>query len=153
MNILALLDYLEDEIDKGMGVPFTGRHIIDKDKCLNIIKDVRLNLPDEMKQAELIKRERQSILADAQSEATTITQDAKNRINQLINENEITLKAQKLAEEIMTNAHKNATEIRIGAKEYADDILRQVEQYMQLNLHTIIQNRQELKGIAHKEKG
>lgn len=153
MNILALLDYLEDEIDKGKAIPFTGKHIIDKDKCLDIIKDVRLNLPEEMKQAELIKRERQNILVDAQKEAETITREAESRIKQLITENEITQKAHQQAQEIITNAQKNAKEIRLGAKEYVDEMLQQVEQYMENNLHTVIQNRQELKGVSHKVSG
>ena len=55
MEILAILETLEDVIERGISVPFSGRCIIDREEVLEIIKEIRLKLPDDMKQAKWIK--------------------------------------------------------------------------------------------------
>ena len=59
MNILSLLDVLEDELERGTNLPIGNRALVNKGKCLEIIRDIRLNMPEEIKQAEWIKMERQ----------------------------------------------------------------------------------------------
>lgn len=146
MNILSLLDILEDELERGSSVPFTTKTLIDTNKCLEIIKDIRLNLPDEIKQAEWVKKERQRIIVEAQKEAETITKEAEQRINALIEESEITQQAYKQSRIIIENAQENAKEIRLGAKEYADSLLEQVDNYLSRQLDILRANRQELKN-------
>jgi len=146
MNILSLLDSLEDELDKGRSVPFMGKYLVDRDACLEIIRQIRINLPEEIKQAEMIRQERQRILIDAQKEAEITVQEAENRIKTLIDENEITKRAYQRAQEIVVNAQRNAKEIRLGAKEYADEILAELQEIIEENLRLIHKNRSELKG-------
>ena len=66
MDILMLIDEIEDIIEAGTTVPFSGKVMIDKEEVLEIIKEIRIKLPDEIKQAAWIKEERQRILAQAQ---------------------------------------------------------------------------------------
>lgn len=147
MNILSLLDILEDELEKGTSVPFTTKSLADTNKCLEIIKDIRLNLPDEIKQAEWVKKERQRIIVEAQKEAETITKEAEQRIKALIDESEITQNAYKQSRIIIETAQENAKEIRLGAKEYADSLLEQVDNYLSRQLDILRANRHELKSI------
>jgi len=65
---------------------------VDKEEILEIIKEIRLKLPDDIKQAKWIKEERQRILLEAQKEANNIIKDAENKIASLIDEHEITKK-------------------------------------------------------------
>lgn len=144
MNIISLLDLLEDELERGVNVPFASKAIIDREKCLEMIKDIRLSLPEEIKQAEWIKREQQRILVEAQKEADAITAEAEQRIRALVDENEITQNAYQQSREILEAAQDSAKEIRLGAKEYADAILEDVENYLTNQLETLHNNRQEL---------
>ena len=66
MDILMLIDEIEDIVEAGTSVPFSGKVMIDKEEVLEIIKEIRIKLPDEIKQAAWIKEERQRILAQAQ---------------------------------------------------------------------------------------
>lgn len=147
MNILNLLDLLEDELEKGASIPFSGKSLVNRDKCLDIIRDIRLNLPDEIKQAEWIKKERQRILVDAQREAETIVQEAEQRIKSMIDENEITQRAYLASREIIETAQENAKEIRLGAKEYADSLLQEIDSYLLQHLEVLRNNRQELNAM------
>lgn len=147
MNVLKLIDELEDIIDNSSSIPFAGKVFIDKGEILDIIKEIRIQLPDEIKQAQWIKEERQRILIEAQQEADSILQDAKRHIEEMVERDEITKLAQKRGEEIISQAQVNAKEIRIGARQYADELLGGLEQNLMDMIDTIKQNRKELKGM------
>ncbi|NLB42479.1 MAG: ATPase, partial [Clostridiales bacterium] len=104
MNIISLLDLLEDELERGVNVPFASKALIDREKCLEMIKDIRLSFPEEIKQAEWVKKEQQRILADAQKEAHAISAEAEQRIRALVDENEITQNAYQQSREILEAA-------------------------------------------------
>ena len=90
MEIFELLESLEDLIERSRNLPFSAKGIIDKDEMLDLIKEIRLKLPDELKQAKWVKEERQRIIVEAQKEADGIVKEAENRIISMIDEHEIT---------------------------------------------------------------
>ncbi len=146
MEILELIEALEDKVEQSMTIPFWGKGIVDKDELLDMLQEIRVKFPDEMKQAKWVKEERQRIISDAQKEAANIVQGAEDKIVALINEHEITKQAYEQANQIIEKAQTNSHEIRIGANQYADDILRHVEEEMLSVADTIRQNRKELKN-------
>jgi len=145
MEILSLLDALEDAIENAVSVPFSGKCMVDRNEILELIQDIRLKLPDEIKQAKWISKERARILAEAQQEADDIVKNAESRIAAMVNEHEISQKAYEQAETILSNAKKSAREIRLGTREYADNILGRVEEMLKEMLEVIQENRNELK--------
>jgi vacuolar-type H+-ATPase subunit H len=149
---MYLLDQIEDAIESGTGVPFSSRVLIDAEELLGLIQDIRVNLPDEIKQAQWIKEERKKILIEAQKEAETITQEAENYIRKMVDENEITKSAYQQAEEIIQKTQENAKDIRLGTSEYADTILLKLQNQLQELHNTIDENRKELKGIKESKK-
>jgi cell division septum initiation protein DivIVA len=145
MEIFTLLEELEDILENSKSVPFSGKSVVDKDEILEIIKEVRLKLPEELKQAKWIKEERQRILVEAQKEADDIVKEAENRIISMINENEITKKAYEKKAEIIETANEMSREISKGTKDYADNILQGLEVALEDALKIIQNNRKELK--------
>ena len=152
MEIFTLLDTLEDILDRSQHVPFTEKGIVDKEEILEIIQEIRLKLPDELKQAKWIKEERGRILQEAEKEADDIVREAENRIISMIDEHEITRKAYDQKAEIIETANEMSREITKGTKDYADGILENLENAINdINisiakaLETIEQNRNELK--------
>ena len=146
MELLDLLEQLEDLVENAMNIPLSGgKCVIDREAILELIQDIRLKLPDDIKAAKRIAEEKQRILAEAQQEAENIIRNAESRIAALVDENEITKKAYEQAEIIIANSKKNAREIRLGTREYADGILNNVEEILEDALNVIKQNRQELK--------
>ena len=130
MEIFTYLDTLEDILEKGKSVPFTSKTIVDKEELLDIIKEIRIKLPDELKQAKWIKEERQKILVVAIKEADEIVKEAENRIISMIDEHEITRKAYEQKNEIIETANEMSREITNGTKEYADDLLNNTEKVL-----------------------
>lgn len=146
MEILELIEALEDKIEQSMTIPFWGKGIVDKDELLDMLQEIRVKFPDEMKQAKWVKEERQRIIADAQKEAANIVQGAEDQIVALINEHEITKQAYEQANQIIEKAQSNSHEIRLGANQYADDLLRHVEEQMLSLADNVRQDRKELKN-------
>ena len=144
MEIFTLLETLEDILEKSRNMPFSSKCIVDKEEVLDIIKEIRLKLPDELKQAKWVKEERQRIISDAQKEAANIVQGAEDQIVALINEHEITKQAYEQANQIIEKAQSNSHEIRLGANQYADDLLRHVEEQMLSLADNVRQDRKEL---------
>lgn len=145
MEIFTLLETLEDIMERSKGIPFTEKGIVEKDEVLEIIKEIRLKLPDELKQAKWVKEERNRILEEAKKEADGIVREAENRIIAMIDEHEITRKAYDQKAEIIETANEMSREISKGTKDYADNILENIETSLVQALETIRNNRRELK--------
>ncbi len=145
MEIFTLLETLEEMLEGSKSIPFSNKGIVDKEEMLEIIKEIRLKLPEELKQAKWVKEERQRILVEAQKEADGIVKEAENRIISMIDEHEITRKAYEQKAEIIETANEMSREISKGTKDYADNILQNIEVALQSALETIQNNRKELK--------
>lgn len=141
METLELIDSLEDLIESGVPIPLAGKCLLDKEELLELVQELRVKMPDDLKQAKWIKEERQRILLDAQKEANTIVKTAEDKIISMINENEITKQANEKANEIMTNANKRAKELRNGTRQYVEDILMDVEKILEKTTGTLRDNR------------
>ncbi len=126
-DTLELISELEDIIDKGVAVPFSGRCLLDKDELLEIIQEIRLKMPTDLEQAKWIKAERQNIINDAHNEAADIIKAANDQLVAMVDENEITKKATKAAAEIMESANAEATAAKESTYNYADYLLENVE--------------------------
>ena len=147
MNVLKLLEELEDIVENCSSIPFVQKVLVDKGEILEIIKEIRIHLPDEIKQAQWIKEERQRILAEAQQEADTISEEANKHILSMIEQDEITKLANEQAEKIISQAQNIAKELRWGAKDYVDGLLQSVELDLADLINTIKENRNELEGM------
>lgn len=145
MEVLTLLETLEEMLNRSASIPLTKRTLIDKDELLSVVSDIKLKLPDELKQAKWVKEERQKILVDAQKEANQLIKEAENRIIAMIDEHEITKKAYEQKTEIIDSANAFSKDLINGTKKYADDILAELEANLQDKLDIIKDNRKELK--------
>ena len=126
-------------------IPFSRKGIVDTEEIFDLIKEIRIKLPDELKQAKWVKEERGRILAEAKKEADGIVKEAENRIISMIDEHEITKKAYEQKAQIIETANEMSREISQGTREYADNILAKVQTVLQDAIKTVENNRKELK--------
>ena len=145
MEIFTLLENLEELIESGSKVPFSSKVMVDKEELSMVLEEIRLKLPDELKQAKRIKDERLNILNDAQQEAEKILKEAELKIVELVDENAITRQAIEQKEEIIENANRISKEISTGTRDYADSLLEKVEEVLSQTIAIVKENRRELK--------
>ena len=145
MEIFDIIDQLEDIIETAFTIPIFRKTLVDKDDIMELLSDLRLRLPEDLKQAKWVQEERTSIIAGAHQEAGNIIKSTEEQVAGMIEEHEITKKAYDQANEIITNAQKNAREIRLGARQYAEGLLADLEQRLTGQLQEINAGRQELR--------
>lgn len=68
MKVLELLEELEDIVDEATGLPLTGKIMLDAEEIFQIVREIRLALPDDVQQAKWIRDERDRILSEAKTE-------------------------------------------------------------------------------------
>ena len=145
MEIFTLLENLEELVENGTKVPLSTKVLVDKEELSEILEEIRMKLPDELKQAKWVKEERQRIIMDAQKEADQIVKETETKIISLVDDHEITRQALAQKEEIIESADRVAREISAGTREYADALLERLEEILKETLTVIHDNRKELK--------
>jgi len=138
-DIMQLVDRMEEIVSSGMRVPLSNRIMVEEEEFLSIIDQLRLSVPQEIKQARRVVQERQQILGTAQDEAAKILSVAKERAEYLMNEQGLINEAKSRSEEILRQA-KDGSKRSMGEVDvYALQILTQLEQALQQNLQQIQQ--------------
>lgn len=123
MRVLELLDEIEEVVENSSGFPLTGKILVDAEEILELIREIRVEMPEEIQQAQWIKDERQRILDEAKTEHENIIKDARQQAEELIENDDITVRAKSRADEIMRLADDNARNLKLSTFEYIDNIL------------------------------
>lgn len=149
MNIDELLDLMEETLEDATGLPFAGgKRVVYIDKLQDIIDEVRLNLPTEVRQARAIVNDRADIVADAKREAEALVRKAEERARILVGEQEIVKAAQQRAAEIVGGAQTQAREMRTTVTEYCENMLRVTEEQLARNAAEVKTVRANLRQTA-----
>lgn len=129
MSVNEILNIMDDVLDNAWSVPLSGgKSVINIERMRELIDDIRLNMPQEVKQAKLIVTDRKIILDDARREAETMIKVAEERARRLVEEDEITKRAKEKATEMITTAQTHSKDLKRAANEYAENILKTTEQ-------------------------
>ena len=144
MEILQIIESLEDVLESSPSVPLSGKTLVNKEEILEIIRKLRLRIPDEIKAAARISEDRENIIRSADLEAQRIIKEAEIRFDEMVDEHEIISAAYKKANEIIDAAQQKAFEIQNGSYEYADRLLEKVESMLMDTAETISINRNEI---------
>src|SRR6478735_8007384 len=118
MDVLVLIDKLDDLVHNAKAVPLTDTVRVDKEEIYDILDQMRATIPEEIKQARWIVKERQEMLAEAKREAERIVKEARGR----------------------------EREIRLGAEDYADEILNTLEVNLTKFIAAVQRGRERLQG-------
>ena len=148
MDVLVLIDKLDDLIHnaKRTMMPGSDQVRLDREEIYDILDQMRATIPEEIKQARWIVKERQEMLAEAKREAERIVKEARERQSQLISQEEVVKQAERAAEDIIEDARAREREIRLGAEDYADEILNTLEVNLQKFLAAVQRGRDRLAG-------
>jgi len=127
MDILQLIDRLEELFNESKNIPLTRNVMVDEDRMLDIIDQMRIAIPEEVKKAQQLLGQRDRVLAQAQEEANRTLEIARQKADQLVTKDMITQEAQRRAEQILAQARSEAEGIRGDADEYVIDSLTQLQ--------------------------
>jgi vacuolar-type H+-ATPase subunit H len=123
MDILQLIDRLEELFNSSRPIPLTHNVIVDEDKFLDIIDQMRITVPEEVKKAQQVFSQKDRVMAQAQEEANRTLQLAREKAEGLVDKEVLVQDAQRRAGQIIDQARVEAENIKAGADQYALDAL------------------------------
>jgi vacuolar-type H+-ATPase subunit H len=154
VDFMYLLDRLEEALVTGSRVPLMARTLVDEQECLDILDQMRVAMPSEIKEARRVIAERDHILAQAREETERIMRGAEHRASRLVEEHALTRSAQARALEIEEEAESEAMSVREQADKYAQTVLLRVQERLEQALSNVRAGLRELEtgDIASPER-
>jgi cell division septum initiation protein DivIVA len=151
MDVLVLIDRLEELVEESRSFPgFGNTAMIDRDAAFDIIDQMRQTIPEELKQARWIVKERQAMLDEARQESDRVIRMAQEEADKITSEEEVLKRAERRAQEIMEESRRREREIRLGAEDYADEVLANLEENLARLLEAVQRGRSKLQGVQEE---
>lgn len=137
MDILYLVDRIEAILHSGQKVPFSSKVVIDEHETMDVLDQMRVVIPEEVKTARRLNQDRERITQQAEGEAERILKQAEDQAQEMVEQHDVLREAERRAEEILARADAQAEEIRAGADQYALEVLRALEAHMKKSMDTV----------------
>ena len=144
MSIEMLLDVIDELLDKSWGLP-GGKSLVPTEKLRVIIDDIRLNMPQEIKQSRSILADKDDIINTAKREAESIIKNAQEKAKAMVAQEEITRLAQARASEIIAESQAKSRDMRRAAQDFVDDLMKRTDEGLTANLAEIRKTRAALR--------
>ena len=146
MDLQYLIDRLETMVTGAKRVPISNRLMLDEQELADLIDQMRTVLPEEVRAARKVLRERDSIIAEAQQQADDVLKTAHEQAEMLLDEQGLLAEAQARANQFMEEVERDAQERIQGADDYARQVLTQLQAQLGRHLKTIEAGLQSLDG-------
>lgn len=137
MDIQHLVDRLEQTLAESRRMPLTSSLIIDEDRIYNIVDQMRVSIPEEVKRASRVEAEKERILAQAKEEADRIRELAKQEASELVRRDSIMGSAQQRSDTILERARREADIMRAESDAYALNVLSKLEEDLLRSLSVV----------------
>jgi F0F1-type ATP synthase membrane subunit b/b' len=148
IDVNETIDKLETLVLQARRLPFGTTVLLGESEVMDLIEEVRMRLPDEIKQARWTVQEQQRILAEAHTEAGKIVASAQDKAVQLLQDQEVVRRAEQQATAIQREANEKAAETRRQADEYVVDLMTTLETQLTRQVSTVRKGLESLKRPA-----
>ena len=149
-GVEELLDMLFEMIDEAKNAPLSGgdKSVIERDRALDLIDDIRSQFPMELTEARKMMARRAEMEAEAKRKADSIVRAADERAKQMLASDTVALQARQRANELMRQAEERSRELKRSANEYCEDALRRTEEAVAEAYNEIKQSRSRFRAAA-----
>lgn len=137
MDILHLVDRLEELFNESRPIWFTHSVIVDEDRLLDIIDQMRVSIPEEIKKSQQMMTQKDRVMAQAQEEANRTLQLAREKADKVVEKDQIAVAAQARAEQILAQTQMECDQIKRGADDYVLQTLQALKAEMEKSLNQI----------------
>jgi hypothetical protein len=146
MDLIDRIDELQVLIEEAKAVPLSSSAVINREEMLELLAQLKEEVPDEVRQARWMSRDKDELLERARKEAERIIAEAREQRDRLLSRTEIVHAAEREAERIIDEAKERAAKIRVEAEDYVDQKLAAFEILLNKTLATVSRGREQLRG-------
>lgn len=148
-EVLELIEMLYTMVTEAWGVPLGNEKcIVERDKVLNLLDEIKAQLPAEVAEARRLVNARDEFIGSAKREADAIRRAAEERAREMVEEQEIVMAAKTRSNEVLSQAESRTRELYRVANEYVDDALRRTEEAINSALSEVRQSRANFRAAA-----
>lgn len=144
MDLSARIHQLEEMVRDAKSMPLSSSALLNRDEVLELIEQMKDSLPDEIKQARWIVKDREELLAKARRDAEAMVEQAREEQLRLASHEAVVQRAQEEAERILQEASEDGRRLRLESEDYVDAKLAQFEGALQKILEDVIVTNQSL---------
>lgn len=150
-GVQELLDMLYNMIQDAWGLPLGAeRCVIERDKALDLLDEIRSKMPNELSEARRLVSARSEFINNAKREAESMKKVAEERARRMVEDTEIVRAANERAQQVTSAADSRAAELRSVANQYADDTLQRTEEAISEALNEVRQARARFRSVANQ---
>jgi hypothetical protein len=153
MDIAARIQQLEDMVREAKSMPLSSSVLVNREELLELIGAMREALPEEIKQARWVVRDREELLAKARRDADGLVAKARSEQGRLVGQESVVVAAQDESERIVADARELARQVRLEAEDYVDAKLAQFEITLQRIEEALAQTRDVLSESFDRTQG
>lgn len=146
MDLIERIDELQVLIEEAKSVPLSSSAVVNREEILELLAQLKEEVPDEIRQARWMSRDRDELLARARKEAERVIAEAQGQRDRLLSRTEIVHAAERDAERLIDEAKEAAARIRLEAEDYVDQKLAAFEILLNKTLATVAKGREQLRG-------
>ena len=146
MDLIERIDELQLLIEEAKGVPMSSSAVINREELLELLAQLKESVPEEVRQARWMSRDRDELLARARKEAERVVTEAAEQRDRLLSRTEIVSAANREAERIVDEGRERAAKLRVEAEDYIDQKLAAFEILLNKTLSTVSRGREQLRG-------
>ncbi len=146
MDLIERIDELQVLIEEAKSVPLSSSVVVNRDEFIELLLQLKEEVPEEVRQARWMSRDRDELLARARKEADRIIADAREQRDRLLSRTEIIKEAEKEAERMDAEARDKAEKKKKEAEDYIDQKLAAFEILLNKTLGTVARGRSQLRS-------
>lgn len=147
-QVTALISRLRSMIEAARPVPLSASSMVNKDEVLDMIDQVSQSLPDELRSANWLLKEREEFLSHVQSEGDALLAQARGQAEQMVQRTEVVRAADQRARQIVQHAEASSRQMRREAEDYCDQKLASFEAALERTMSVVAAGRTKLRGNA-----
>ncbi len=146
MDLIERIEELQTTIEEAKAVPLSSSAVVNRDDLLELVAQLKREVPDEIRQARWMARDRDELLERGRKEARRMVAEAQESRDRLLSRTEIVHAAQREAGRIIDDAKERAAKIRLEAEDYVDQKLAAFEILLNKTLATVARGREQLRA-------
>ena len=146
MDLIERIEELQLLVEEAKSVPLSTSAVVNRDELLELLAQLKQEVPEEVRQARWMTRDREELMARARKEAERILQDAREQRDRLLSKTEVVHAAHREAERITNEAKDSAARIKAQSEDYIDQKLAAFEILLNKTLGTVAKGREQLRG-------
>jgi F0F1-type ATP synthase membrane subunit b/b' len=152
MDAQAKLDQITEMVESAKSMPLSASVLVNKTEILALLDELRAALPDELREAQWVIKDRDDVIDGGRKEADRIVADARTEAARLVSRTEVMQTAAKEAERVVEEANETARKMRLDVEDYVDAKLANFEVVLHKTLGAVERGRDKLRGRHELEE-